>query len=117
MTEDLKKDRDRKLRRKLLWIARLAMPLSTNSEVSGELLMSQVNELMSGAGGFEDDEHCVRLLCELMTCGLLIERDDRRRKGERQTLENRYYKISPEGLMLMSEAARPHPLVDDDRME
>lgn len=117
MTEELKNTRDRKLRRKLLWIARMAMPLSPSGDISGELLVSQVSELMRGAGGFEDDSHAVRLLCELSTCGLLIERDGRRRKSESRTLENRYYRLSPDGLMLMADGSPPHPLVDDDRIE
>jgi hypothetical protein len=114
--EVAKLERDKRLRRKILWTLRIVMGVNGSMEAGGRFILDQVNGIMPPGQQIEDDEHAVRLLRELKQYGLVEERDARKRKEQRFGLDWLQYKISGEGLALLNESRAPHPEVWDERM-
>jgi hypothetical protein len=112
--DQLKRDRDRRLRRRLLFVAKLAMGHGFTQEISGRALVS--NATAGAAEQFEDDAHAITLLRELCSYGFLSERDTRTHRGQRQGLEMLSYRITGAGLALLNESHPAHPDIDDERI-
>lgn len=114
--EQIKNERDRRIRRQILITLRIVAGLPAIREMSGRGLMEQ-NEQGAADLRVEDESHLLRLLGELVAWGLIEERDDRKRKSAGGLgLSNLMYRIGGDGLALLSENRAPHAGVWDDRI-
>ncbi len=115
-TEHALRERDRRLRRRLL--AALFDCRTSPSGWTGALKLRDMADNASSAEEerFQTELHCVALLRDLATKGLAEERRKAQKRGQVFGLRHLKYRILAAGLDLHLEAAPPDPLIDDDRV-
>lgn len=109
------KARDRRLRRQLL-TALFECRASPSGWTGAVTLRDLAEAVFSDDQRFENEQHCIALLRDLLVKGLVEERQKTRRRDETFSLKHLEYRILGPGLNLHLEAAPPDPMIDDDRV-
>jgi hypothetical protein len=107
--------RDRRLRRRLLLMLNAARVRPESGWCGGHFLFDLVDSALPNGQRFEDQDHLLALLRDLISSGYAQERDDRTRESQRASLEFTSYRITSRGTALVTEAIDPDPLVEDGR--
>jgi hypothetical protein len=107
--------RDRRLRRRLLLMLNAARVRPESGWCGGQLLYDLVDTALPSGQRFEDEDHLLGLLRDLISAAYAEERDDRTRESQRASLEFTSYRITSKGTALVTEAIEPDPLVEDGR--
>jgi len=107
--------RDRRLRKRLLFVLSLCLD-SPKGGMNGRPLVMNVNEDVIDELAFEDDAHAMRLIRELVNKGLIAEERLTQRKFERFGPEFVFLRITDRGSMLLREEIPVDPDVDDERI-
>lgn len=112
-----RRKRDRRLRKRILSVLRLAIAQSQTGELDGRTLVDTIDGVMGRGQRFESDEHAITLLREMAAKGLIEERDTRRYPKEQAFgLDRLAYKVTAAGHALWNESLPPDPDVDDPRL-
>jgi hypothetical protein len=110
--------RDRRLRKKLLFVLYMSRGHSQTGFLSGRFLADQAGSLVGRGQGFESDGHAMGLVRDLVNASLVTEKPlGFLRRGERFGLDHVQFAITDAGTVLCIEddSRPPHPLVDDER--
>lgn len=115
MLGEANKMRDRKLRRRLLDVAKIGCAFAPNQRISGSMLTAEVHGMSPTDMGFEDEAHKRTLLRELVSLGYLQEFDSRRKRSDGRDLDHLEYGITELGTKLLLGAVQASVLVEDER--
>jgi hypothetical protein len=108
-------ERDRRLRRQLLF----ALYLSLNAPKAGmygAALVTNVNEVADAGMEFDDADHALRLMRDLANKGLILEQRLTRRRGQAFGPEFLFLRITDRGAQLCREEIEPDRDIYDDRV-
>lgn len=111
-----RKERDKRLRRRMLSTLRLARAMSPKGGLSGRSLRDNVDGVMPTDQQTENDEHALGLLRDMTAKGYFEESPLPRRRGQSFGLDYLFYRITARGVSLWEESIPPDPDVDDDRI-
>jgi hypothetical protein len=114
--ERANRERDRRLRRYLLNVLHAGRNGLNGGELGGEFLRDCVNGTLAPGQTFEDDNHVISLLRDLVNKGLAEERTLQRRRGEGFYLRHVVAKVTAKGSSLINETIPPDPDIDDERI-
>jgi hypothetical protein len=114
-TQHANDKRDLRLRKRILQLLHAARVRPEFGWVSGRFLYDVIDGALPGGQRFEDDDHLLGLLRDLIGAAYVEERDDRRREWERFGLDVMSYRVTPRGTALLLEGIPPDPLVEDQR--
>ena len=84
---------------------------------SGRFIFDVVDGALPGGQEFESDDHFAALMRDLISAGYVEERDDRRYRWQRQTIDATSYRISAKGTLLLAEELPVDGLVEDERRD
>ena len=113
--ENASRERDRRLRRRLLGL--LFESRASPTGWTGALKLRDMADAASSKDQrFQSEQHCIALLRDLVIKGLAKERRKATKRGQVFGLRHLKYRILAAGLELHLEAAPPDPLIDDDRL-
>ena len=108
--------RDLRLRKRILQVLNAARVRPEFGWCGGRFVYDIVDGALPGGQRFDDDQHMLGLLRDLVGAGYVEERDDRTRAGQPYGLDHTSYRITSRGTALLSEAIDPDPLVEDPRL-
>ncbi|QOV90901.1 hypothetical protein [Humisphaera borealis] len=114
--DDEQSQRDAWLCRRLIDSLALARDKSPTGDRSGPSLKREAQSGEPHDGGFDSDDHCLRLCRDLRDWGLVVEQVGTIRRIERFGLEHVTYRLSDKGLQLVREQIPPMPGVWDERL-
>jgi hypothetical protein len=114
--DTINRSRDRKLRRAMLRLLRIARGQSPTGELSGRTLVDLVNRDLVQSDQFEDEQHALTLMSDMEGRGYVVRRDVRTRKLERFTVSAVALAITPKGMDLLDENIAADPAVEDERV-
>lgn len=114
--EASKRERDRKLRRKLLSVLNIARATSPTGRYGGESLMDEANDGLGFDRQIESERHAIGLLRYLVDAGYAEEHMLTRRRTETFGLRHVEFRITDKGARLLAEQIEPDPLIDDERI-
>jgi hypothetical protein len=116
MMEAARTKRDARLRHKLLLVLSIGARTAPTGMIAGRLLVDQAQGIAGSGQGFEEDQHAITLLRDLINAKFALEAPlGERRRGQRFGLDWVQYGITDEGTLLIEQKRPAHPLVDDDR--
>ena len=114
--EHVERQRDLRLRRRLLQVLHAARVRPEYGWVSGRFLSDLIDGVAPGGQRFEGDDHVQALLRDLVAAGHVEERDDRWKAYQPAGLDFSSYRITHQGTALIEQQLDPDPLVEDDRV-
>lgn len=109
------KARDRRLRRLLLLTLHNARNAPTG-ELGAQTLVDVVDASVAPDQRFEDEEHSLRLIRDLINKGLAVDRMLTRKKYERFGLRFLVMRVTDQGSRLINETLAADPDIDDERI-
>lgn len=109
------KSRDRRLRRGILVSLHHARGF-VRGGLSGQTLMDLVTPAGDGQG-FEDAEHCIRLIRDLELKGMIDRKIEGLRRNQRLQPSHLFVSITDKGSRLINETEPIDPDIDDERVE
>jgi hypothetical protein len=114
-TETASRRRDQRLRRRLLQVMDAAKVRPESGWVTGRFVYDVVDGALPGGQQFDSDDHFAALMRDLISSAYVEERDDRRYRWQRQTIDHTSYRITAKGTLLLVEELPVDPLVEDER--
>lgn len=114
--EQVKAQRDRRLRRKLLAVLHAARGGAGHGYVGGIFLRDLYGDQSMARERCESDDHLIQMMRDLVMKGMAEERDGRRYKHEPFGLDYLDWRITAKGVSLMEESIAPDPDIDDRRI-
>ena len=113
--ETATKRRDQRLRKRLLQVLDAAKVRPESGWASGRFLYDVVDGALPGGQEFESDDHFAALARDLVASGYVEDRDDRRYRWQRQSIDSTSYRITARGTLLLAEELPVDGLVEDGR--
>jgi hypothetical protein len=110
------RQRDRRLRRRLLNTLHLARAMSPRGGMSGRTLKDLVDGVMPPEQKFEDDGHALALMRDLANKDLFAEEALPRRRGQSFGLDYVFFRITAKGSGIWEETVPADPDIDDERL-
>ena len=83
--------------------------------VTGRFVFDVVDGALPGGQQFESDDHFLALMRDLISSGYAEERDDRRYRWQRPSLDLTSHRITAKGTLLLAEELPVDGLVEDER--
>lgn len=114
--EQANRQRDRRLRRRMLSTLHLSRAMSPRGGLGGRALKDLVDGVMPGGQGFEGDRHAMELARDLVNKGLAEESRLPMRRGQAFGLDFAFFKVTAKGSGLVEETVPPDADIDDDRI-
>lgn len=114
--EQVKRQRDRRLRRRLLDVLHAARGGPSSGFISGTMLRDLYGDQSMARERCESDEHLMQLMRDLTNKGLVEGKDTRVYKREPWGLDVLEYRITATGSSLINETVTPDPDIDDARI-
>jgi hypothetical protein len=115
LNEGAEKQRDRILRKKMLFILSLCTS-SPRGGMGGRQLLMNVAEDVADGLGFESDDHAMRLIRDLVNKRLVTEEILERLRGRIFGPEHLFLRITDAGSRLIRRVAPIDPDIDDERV-
>lgn len=115
--EQANRERDKRLRRSILTALQNAKRYGINGDLDGITLRDVVNAGLPEQQGFEDEQHMIGLVRDLVGKAMVDEQRKDLRRGERYGLRHMRLKILDKGTRLLNETIAPDPDIDDERVE
>jgi len=113
--EQVYRDRDRHLRRRLLQSLHAVRADAEGGWANGRWITNIVAASLSPAYEFEGANHRLKLLHDLVNKGLVEPRDDRKYDDEPYAIDYLSFRITDHGSRLVNETAPPDPDIEDPR--
>ena len=107
--------RDQRLRKRLLQVLDAAKVRPESGWATGRFLYDVVDGALPGGQEFESDDHFAALVRDLIASGYVEERDDRKYRWQRQTIDATSYRVTAKGTLLLVEELPADGLVEDER--
>lgn len=114
--EKRRAQRDQRIRRHMLSVANSARGDRFGGYVTARGVVEILQASITQDTAPDGDDHAADLIRDLVSAGLLVERDDRERVGDAFRLDTWSLRVTPEATALLAEHTAPHPLVADARI-
>lgn len=107
--------RERRIRRQFLTHANAERGNASGGWVTVRFLVEVLQASTIQETAPDSDDHAADLVRDLVSAGLLTERDDREFTSEPFRLDTWSVRVTADATALLSFAADPHPLIEDPR--
>lgn len=113
--ENAQKQRDRRIRRRLLAALHQMRGNESDGWATGQFLVDAVSGYVPRDEVPSDEDHALNLLRDLVNGGYAEERDDREYIQQPFGLRYMSYRVTHKGSQLWLEYLEPDPMIEDDR--
>lgn len=115
--EQAQRERDRRLRRWILTALNHAKCHGITGDLDGVTLRDVVDSGLAAGQKFEDEQHAIGLVRDLVSKQMVQEVKTGLRRGERFGLKHMRVRILDKGARLLNETLPVDPDIDDERVE